>query len=685
MDIMAIQLLKTILSTNSISSTSLESKLELSKGKIDYRIKKINEDLEMNALGKIRKDGLFFVFEGDTKKIETYLAKVSPTVHFSDRERSILLYMIILLNQAETLGTIADKLAVSKNTILKDKKKLQTEYLTPLGIQLNFSRKQGFFLVGKEVQIRRFGIRMIQEIKKTQGDLSSYLDVIGIDQKILQEIKQRIHVLEKNLGLEFTELKLMDLYLTSYMCSIRSQQGNSLQENELGNYVQMVEKDFYAKVDQALKPFLSEKHTWLEIQFIAIQLLSTSLIKIRSSYKDAELLEKIREFINSFELLGITDIKNKIHLEEALYQHIIPAYYRIKFGLPDNEMLALDSIENYEFIHPLVKQSIGKIEEYLAISFPEGELIYISIILLSFINEELESKSKNKRAVVICQHGVSVSKLLLGELKLLFEDIDFIQNMSLREFYEENVEEVDLVFSTVPVNTKKEVFIVSHLLTDEDKLQIKDEVQRRINFDKTQSGSKNRELIQNVINIVKKNTNVVDEERLIKELQNYVFSSDMNSESSMYQKRDPELVDLLPLSHIQMYRKVDSVEEAIRVAGRPLVNEGYVTPEYIEKVIQHYDPEYPYWVIAPDVAIPHAGPNDGVNRIGMSLLKLEEPVKFAEGIYISVIITIAPKDKKSHIKAVTNLYEIAKEQDFISIMKNLRYEKDIHHFFETKR
>lgn len=56
----------------------------------------------------------------------------------------------------------------------------------------------------------------------------------------------------------------------------------------------------------------------------------------------------------------------------------------------------LDNVENYDFIHPLVHQSIGIIEDYLKIIFPEGELIYLSVILLSFINEELEKQKGEK-------------------------------------------------------------------------------------------------------------------------------------------------------------------------------------------------------------------------------------------------------------------------------------------------
>lgn len=684
MDVTAIQLLDLFLSKGSHTSLSLEKKFNLTKGQLDYRIKKVNQELADLKLGKIKKNGSFFLLDGQSAAIKSYLTKVSPSIHLSDRERECYLYLIVLLHQGETLKTLAEKLFVSKNTILSDKRKLIENHLKPLDIDLQFSRKRGFYFSGNEMDIRRLGIKFIREVEKSKNNLDYYLAMIGIKSQTLAEIKKRIHLLEHELGLEFTEFKLIDLYLTSYMCSVRFGQGNELSAGVLGNYVQMVEKDFYSKVCQALKPFFKGSNYLIEIHFISIQLLSTNLIKIRSNYKDQELMRRIQSFINSFEILGITDIKNKSQLEEAIYQHIIPAYYRIKFGLPDNDLLFLDNVENYDFIHPLVHQSIGIIEDYLKIIFPEGELIYLSVILLSFINEELEKQKRRKiRAVVVCQHGVSVSKLLLGELKQLFTTIEFVRNMSLREFYEEGHNVGDVVFSTVPVNTKKEVFLIPHFLTDEDKMNLISDVRKRIDFDETFGLSKNREVVQQLLSIIKKNAQIINEEQLTREIQDCLLATEIN-EGVYAQNQNPDLKDLLPLSHIQIYPSVRSVEEAIRIAGKPLVNEGYVSPKYIETVIEHYDPEYPYSVISPDLAIPHAGPEDGVYRVGMSLLKLDQPIAFAENISISLIVVIAPKDKKSHIKAVTHLYELAKIPSFISAMKNANYEKDIRNYFQLE-
>ncbi len=675
MELVEIQILKLFASKDNYTSSFFEKKFNLSKGQLNYRIKKINQELALVHLKKIRKKGSFFLLTEKWKAVDQYLAKVSPIIHLSDKERMAYLYLAVLLHQRETLQSLAQKLLVSKNTILKDKKKLQNSVLAPLDIDIHFSRKKGFYLEGNEVEIRKLGIKYIREVKKKGASWDSYLAIIEIDYGVLSQLKEQMYLLEGRLGLEFTELKLFDLCLTVYMCVCRFQQGKVLSSGSLGNYVEMVEKDFYTKISQALAAFFGRRDSLIEIHFIAVQLLSTNLIKIRSTYKDQKLLEKIRSFIFSFELLGITAVKNKAQLEAELYQHIIPAYYRIKFGLPDTELLSMENVENYDYIYPIVHQSINIIESYLDIVFPEGELIYISIILLSFINEELEKKKQQRiRAVVVCQHGVSVSKLLLGELKSLFSSYQFVSNLSLREFYEKDMEAIDLVFSTVPVKTKKEVFRINHFLTDEDKLELQNEVRKRVDFDPSVRLSKDRILVQNVINIVKKNTRIIDENKLTRELQEYVLTSEVKLNC---QVQSPDLVDLLPLSHIQIYSKVKMVDEAIRIASKPLVNQGFVSQKYVEKVIESYDPEFPYAVISPDLAIPHASPDDGVYRVGMSLLKLDRPIQFAKEIFISIIVVIAPKDKKSHIKAVTHLYELAKDPTFIQKIRQAKYEKDI--------
>lgn len=65
-----------------------------------------------------------------------------------------------------------------------------------------------------------------------------------------------------------------------------------------------------------------------------------------------------------------------------------------------------------------------------------------------------------------------------------------------------------------------------------------------------------------------------------------------------------------------------SVGVEVEVSGRLLVDAGAVERRYIGAVPRTVEKLGPYAVIAPGVAIPHARPEDGANRVGLSLVVL---------------------------------------------------------------
>lgn len=65
-----------------------------------------------------------------------------------------------------------------------------------------------------------------------------------------------------------------------------------------------------------------------------------------------------------------------------------------------------------------------------------------------------------------------------------------------------------------------------------------------------------------------------------------------------------------------------------------------------------------YIVIGPNIAIPHAAPEDGVNQVGMSLLCLKQSVPYGNS-KMNLIVVIATKDKQEHIHALMQLMKLA--------------------------
>ncbi|UEX90261.1 PTS sugar transporter subunit IIA [Staphylococcus ratti] len=114
---------------------------------------------------------------------------------------------------------------------------------------------------------------------------------------------------------------------------------------------------------------------------------------------------------------------------------------------------------------------------------------------------------------------------------------------------------------------------------------------------------------------------------------------------------------------------VDTWEEAIQIAAQPLVSQKYIETTYIDAMIQSVQNLGPYIVIAPQVAIAHARPSDNVHQVGLSLLKLKQPINFAkESHYASLIFVLSAVDSTSHLNVLQNLAQVLGESHNIEAL-----------------
>lgn len=129
-------------------------------------------------------------------------------------------------------------------------------------------------------------------------------------------------------------------------------------------------------------------------------------------------------------------------------------------------------------------------------------------------------------------------------------------------------------------------------------------------------------------------------------------------------------------NNIQILPQVDSWEEAIKIASHPLLEKGYIEPRYIDTMISKVNKLGFYIVLSEDVAMPHSRPEDGVLKMGMSLLKLNTPAKFGNN-NVQIVITLAAKDNESHIDALTNLVELLNDDEKIEKIKLAKTNQEI--------
>ncbi|WP_309120904.1 PTS sugar transporter subunit IIA [Paenibacillus sp.] len=125
---------------------------------------------------------------------------------------------------------------------------------------------------------------------------------------------------------------------------------------------------------------------------------------------------------------------------------------------------------------------------------------------------------------------------------------------------------------------------------------------------------------------------------------------------------------ILSTNKVKLGAKAADKNEAIRMAGRLLVDAGHVPEEYIEKMIERDALSSTY--MGGGLAIPH-GTNEAkplVKSTGMSILVFPDGVSFGDGQVAKLVVGIAAVGD-DHLDILTNVAMICSDEDsFDSIL-----------------
>ena len=105
------------------------------------------------------------------------------------------------------------------------------------------------------------------------------------------------------------------------------------------------------------------------------------------------------------------------------------------------------------------------------------------------------------------------------------------------------------------------------------------------------------------------------------------------------------------------------------IVAKPLLNKSIITSEYIENIKINVKNNGPYFVIDEYFALAHAKPGVGVNELGLSLLRIEDPVNL-EGKLVKVFLLLAAKDSNSHLQVLSEISELLVERKNFEVLLN---------------
>lgn len=139
------------------------------------------------------------------------------------------------------------------------------------------------------------------------------------------------------------------------------------------------------------------------------------------------------------------------------------------------------------------------------------------------------------------------------------------------------------------------------------------------------------------------------------------------------------LTDILTAPRIQFTDEALQWQDAIRLALKPLVDDKSIKPTYIDAVINKVKTAGPYIDLGLGIALPHARPEDGVEKMGMTFLRTRTPVNLLDdpAHSIKLFISLAATDNESHLGALAELTGTLGDQAKLEQLMNATTADDV--------
>ncbi|VBB09716.1 phosphoenolpyruvate-dependent sugar phosphotransferase system eiia 2 [Lucifera butyrica] len=134
---------------------------------------------------------------------------------------------------------------------------------------------------------------------------------------------------------------------------------------------------------------------------------------------------------------------------------------------------------------------------------------------------------------------------------------------------------------------------------------------------------------------------------------------------------------------IKVKIEVTDWEDAIRKGGELLEKDDSIESRYIDAMIDSVKEIGPYIVLAPGIAMPHARPEAGAKKIGISLLTLKEAVNFGNKEHdpVSIVVCLCAIDHSTHLTAMTELVKILGDDEKVKKIKAAENSREVIELF----
>ena len=597
----------------------------LDKEKFYRMLEEFNQKLEKQSLKKLEyKNGLLAIPDKVENFEETRYSINQKTFILTEVERRSLIYLLIFINKTPlSISLFQTYLQVSKNTILSDLKKLREELMSE-NIQVEYSRKKGFYLNFEEKMLQEKAWYFLQNLSEDSGFyiLSKVLN----DKKPLTIFKnnQLLKKMMQELQIEIVYSRYLSTLLFACLLRHRTFEKNSENINDL-----------------------------LKSLIIGMSDGKSAIGQDNGLYRMAfNIMENVMK-------LAAIEFDDFTKTFMALLAHLTPAYYRIRNHFELKNVL-LERIKNeYHSLFLLMDNALRPLKDEVG-EISESEKAYFVILFGGEIYKNKYS-GQSLKAIVLCVNGISSSLIMQKRLESLFPTMEFILSARVSHFEKLPINSYDIIFSTVPLKSDKKVYLMSAFPDQREENKLYNQVLQ--DFQLLGFAKPSAQTILDSIEpyiIIKDPVNRQD---LIK-----IIEKKLNRTRKEGKLSGVMLTDLLTKEKIRFTNKELSWQEAIELAAQPLLDKHEIEERYIKAIIDKVEAFGPYIDLGLVIALPHARPEEGVKKLGMSFLRCEHPVKLMDDVKheIKLFIVLAAIDNETHLRALSTLTKILSNKERLS-------------------
>ena len=654
-----------------LASAEIASQLGITARQVRYSLRRIETWLEKRDVRVTKKPGCGILIDAPNQLKSDLIRELEnlngcPPLLSPDERLHILVFSLLVDDQPLLVKHLEPQLGVSRTTVLKDMDRAET-WLEEHKLSLIRRPHFGFQAVGREIDWREAFVDFLLD---TVGEMPLLALCAGSTAALRSRLKCQANLLHR-LSAFLEDLELC--YSKTLVDSIRGMRGQQFTDDayaalvlhlailimcvQQGKTVELAPehlerlrehrgfltaKLIAEQIDQDLDVTLAES----EVACIAIQLLGAKVQQTVSDIVGAGGSDRIdpatREIVDDMLAEASVHLHPYLRGDQQLIRslafHLQPVLSRLEFNLPIRNPLLRDVKRHYPHVFEVARITSQVLGDKVGKEIPEEEIGYIAMHLGASMERLRRCSGIRRRVTVVCSKGVATAWLVVARIQAEFPEIEVLEVLSTTEVSRKHAfrGDIDMIISTVPLSIAGiPIIVVSPLLDARDRARIR--------------GC----------------------------LRTGPLAPEWPAIS--HGEEGPSLISLITTETVRLRVTAHSWQNAVDWAGNLLLGVGSIEPRYVEAMKEIIVENGPYMVVWPGIALLHARPDEGVRRLCMSLVTLQEPVKFGhhQNDPVDIAIALGTVDKRSHVNALLQLVDILCDHEAVGRIRSAVHEQEV--------